>query len=109
MLVSAVLRRDGLSPTIAESGEEAIEKLRGGSYRAVLLDLMLREHEGLEVLRYLKNERPEMLRRVVLVTTAPDQALRRLTERDEIWDVVRKPFDIDHLLRVVRACRAQSG
>lgn len=91
----------------AGDGNVAIDKLRTSSYCAVLLEPLLRGTEGLEVLRFLRAEQPAMLPRVVLVTTASDQALRRLTERDLVWDVVRKPFDIHHLINVVRACGAQ--
>ncbi len=107
-LISAVLRREGIRVDTAGDSSQAIQKLRRRSYGAVLLDLLLRERDGLEVLHYLKSERPEMLRRVVLVTTANDQAIRRLTEHDQVWGVVRKPFDIEHLVEVVRACRAQT-
>jgi DNA-binding response OmpR family regulator len=108
MLIGAVLRRDGMTLDTADDGKQAISKLRSGSYRAVLLDLLMRERDGLEVLRFLKTEQPEMLRRTVLVTTASDQTLRRLTEHDLVCGIVHKPFDIEHLLEVVRACRAQN-
>ena len=107
-MIGAVLRREGLQLDTASDGNEAIEKLRSGNYGAVLLDLMLRRTHGLEVLRFLKNERAELLRRTVIVSAASDQALRRLTERDLVWGVVSKPFDIRHLVDVVRACREQS-
>ena len=107
-LIAAVLSRDGMSLDLVGNRAQAISKLRRNSYRAVLLDLMLRRSDGLEILRYLKREKPDMLRRVVLVTTAPEQALRRLSEHDQVWGVVRKPFDIEHLVAVVRACREQA-
>ena len=106
-LIGAVLRREGFSPDAAADGREAIEKLRRRDYSAVLLDLMLRQSQGLEVLRFLKSERPEMLRRVVIVSAASDQAIRRITEHELVWGLVRKPFDIRHLVDVVRACREQ--
>ncbi len=108
-LIAAVLSRNGMSLDLVGSRAQAISKLRRNSYRAVLLDLMLRRSDGLEILRYLKREKPDMLRRVVLVTTAPEDALRRLSEHDQVWGVVRKPFDIDHLVAVVRACQEQPG
>ena len=108
-LISALLRRDGIHLDMASNSSEAIGKLRSGAYRAVLLDPMLRDVDGLEVLRHLKSEQPEMLRRTVIVTTASEQTVRGLAELDRVWGVVRKPFDIDHLLDVVRACRAQAN
>ena len=107
-LIGALLRREGLELDTAADGDEAISKLRSGDYQAVLLDLMLRDTHGLEVLRFLKAERAELLRRVVIVSAASERALGRLSERDLIWGVVSKPFDIKHLVNVVRACREQS-
>jgi DNA-binding response OmpR family regulator len=106
-LITVILRREGMDVELALNADEAIEKLRRRAYTTVLLDLMLRHSRGLEILHFLKKERPAMLRRVVVVSTASDHALRCIEERDLIWDAVRKPFEIGHLVEVVRACRAQ--
>jgi DNA-binding response OmpR family regulator len=108
-MIGTLLRREGMPLDTASDGEEAIEKLREREYRAVLLDLMLRRRNGLEVLKFLKNEKPSMMRRVVIVSAVSDQALNSLAERDQVWGTVRKPFDIRHLVDVVRACREQNG
>ena len=106
-LITAILRREGIGVDVALNAEEAIAKLSRRAYATVLLDLMLRDSSGLEVLHFIKNERPAMLRRVVVVSTASDQTLRCMAERDMIWDAVRKPFEIGHLVEVIHACRAQ--
>jgi DNA-binding response OmpR family regulator len=107
-LITTLLRREGIEVDVALDAEEAVGKLSSRTYGTVLLDLMLGDSSGLEILRFLKKQRPEMLRRVVVVSTASEQALRCMAERDMIWDAVRKPFEIAHLVEVVRACRAQS-
>jgi DNA-binding NarL/FixJ family response regulator len=92
----------------AASGEQAIDKLRrGGSYRAVLLDVTPGKGDGLRVLHYLKREKPELLRRTILLADISEWALRNLTESDLVWGAARKPLDFGFLLDLVRACRAQ--
>ena len=108
-LITSVLEREGMRIDVAADGADAIAKLRERSYRAILLDLLLPKSNGLEVLRFLKREQPSMLRRVVIVSAVSDIALRSLSDRDSLWGVVQKPFDIHHLVNVVRECRAQSS
>jgi DNA-binding response OmpR family regulator len=106
-MITAVLRRDGITCDEAENGDEAIRKLRRGHYRSVLLDLMLPECNGFEVLRFLKAEKPSMLRRVIVLTAASEATLRHFHDQQEVFDLLRKPFDIESLREKVSACRRQ--
>ena len=89
----------------AASGREAVEKLRSSEYTVVLLDLKLPGVDGFGVIRFLQEEKPHMLERVVAITVAPEKA-----EGTRVGAVMKKPFDdrqlaafIDaHLLRTSR-------
>ena len=67
--------------TIATSGEEAREKLEGGAFDAVLCDLMLDDTSGVEINHWIKDHRPDLTDKVVVMTggaiTAADRALVR--------------------------------
>ena len=106
-LIKTVLSRDGIQIDVAVDGEEATRKLRQKDYRVVLLDLMMPKCNGLEVLRFIKHEMPAMMRRVIILTAVSDHALRDLKESDEVWALMRKPFDIRRLVAEVRACSGQ--
>src|SRR5690349_10359780 len=54
MMVERVLRREKFEVETARDGFEAIEKLSGGDYATVLLDLMMPRVDGLGVLRFLE-------------------------------------------------------
>src|ERR1043166_9343479 len=96
-LLAALMKRDGVAHETACDGAEAIPRLRRRDYGAVVLDLMLPERNGFEVLRFLKAERPHMLERVVVITAATESTLRDFEDRRHVAAVLRQPFDIDDL------------
>ena len=53
-LVEKLLGRNGIEIDTAADGLVAIEKLRGSNYAVVLLDLMLPEASGYEVIEFIK-------------------------------------------------------
>ena len=89
-LVSLLLKRAGYAVDAVISGNDAIDAIENQQYTAVLLDLMMPLEGGMTVIRYLRENAPGMLRRVVVITGAPDAVLDPI--RDEIFAVVRKPF-----------------
>jgi CheY-like chemotaxis protein len=104
-LLAAVLARDGVVHESAGDGAEAIERLRRRDFDAVILDLLLPERNGFEVLRFLKAERPHLLPRVVVITAASESTLRHFEDGERVAAVLRKPFDIVALSDAVRRAR----
>ena len=104
-LLAAVLARDGVVHESACDGAEAIERLRRRDFDAIVLDLLLPERNGFEVLRFLKAERPHLLPRVVVITAASESTLRHFEDGERVAAVLRKPFDIAVLSDAVRRAR----
>src|SRR3954467_9259261 len=75
-LITALLRKDFVVD-VANDGLEAIEKLRTKTFGAIILDLLMPHLDGFGVLEHLQQTRPEMLRRVLVVTAA-------LTKNDKL-------------------------
>lgn len=98
-LISALLRRAGYRVDVVSAGTPAIEKLDKVEYGALLLDLMTPTDGGMTVIRHLKKNRPELLRRVLLVTASPESLLKSVAP--DVAAVVQKPFDADQLLKTV--------
>lgn len=107
-LISALLRRSGLSSEIVTHGDEAVRRLRISCYDAVLLDLMLPGTWGFDIIRFLKAERPVMLPRVIVMTAASNTTLRDF-DSSGIHALLRKPFDIDVLMSQVNTCVASGA
>jgi CheY-like chemotaxis protein len=51
------------------------------------------------VLRYLRQHKPELLQRVILLTATAETVLKSISK--DVFAVVRKPFDPDHLIATV--------
>ena len=102
-LVKALLRRE-FSVETAHEGAEAIELLRTKSFGAVLLDLRMPNIDGFGVLDHLATNRPEVLRRIIVLTASLTVSDVERVNRYAVFDLIRKPFDVDVLLSAVRRC-----
>jgi CheY-like chemotaxis protein len=104
MLISTVLKRNGYSVDLARNGVEAIERLAGFNYQAILLDLNMPMANGFEVISYLELTAPERLAERVIVLTAVSNSQLRKLDGKPVFRVMRKPFDLDELLSTVAEC-----
>lgn len=98
-LIAALLRRAGHRVDVVSGGSQAIEKIQRHRYHGLLLDLMTPTEGGNTVIRYLQENAPEMVRRVVLVTASPDSVLKAVS--GGVFGVVRKPFTPAELIGTI--------
>lgn len=105
-LLLTVLRRRGFQVDTAGNAAEAVEKLRGGGYAVVLLDLMMPtagDDDFLEEIeRLAAAERPA----VIALTAGPRT---RYLDPDLVAGTIRKPFDIELLADVVAQLLRKGG
>jgi DNA-binding response OmpR family regulator len=102
-LLTALLQRE-FAVDLARDGQEAIDKLRTKNYGAALLDLRMPVIDGFAVLDFLKEERAEMIRRVIVVTAALTKSELSRVNQYEICGVIPKPFEVETLLAAVKEC-----
>ncbi|HET9250695.1 MAG TPA: response regulator transcription factor, partial [Candidatus Eisenbacteria bacterium] len=62
----------------ARSGQEALDKVRGGEWDVVVLDLNLPDRNGLDVLRDVKRERPRLPVLILTICSEDQFAVRAL-------------------------------
>ena len=106
-LVEKLLGRHGIEIDTAPDGLVAIEKLGDASYAVILLDLMLPEASGYEVIDFIK--RSGITTPVVVVSAVSQQSLAKL-DLDIVKLVISKPFDVgEFTTAVVGLCRATVG
>lgn len=102
-LVEKILQRIGMEIDVAQDGSIAIEKLAGGDYTVVVLDLMLPEANGYEIIEFIKGRGAKTP--VAVVSAVSQQALTKL-DLDVVKVVISKPFDVDEFTKaIVGICR----
>ena len=99
-LIAASFKREGIVCEQAEDGEVAIERLQSAEYKVILLDLMMPNVSGMDVLAYMKEHAIET---PVIVMSAASQQLLDTVSREYPYEIVRKPFDVGALMVKVRA------
>jgi len=107
-LFFSLLARNGFAVDSAPNGRQAYEYIRRGAYSVILLDLMMPDVNGFELLERMHRESPALLPRVIVMTGASQRAIDRV-DTTTIWGLIRKPFDIDDLVMSAMACAAGHG
>jgi len=102
-LFIAILERKGFTVDVASDGRAAFSQISRNAYSVILLDLMMPDVNGFELLGRLARECPSLLPRVIVMTGASRRVVQTL-DTSCIWGLVRKPFDIDDLVDAVVAC-----
>lgn len=102
-LVMALLRRDFLVDSV-DDGAAAIERLRTNKYAVIVLDLLMTNVGGFEVLDFLRENDPGMLPHVLVVTAAVGRDYVERAQSYNVCAVIAKPFDVDVLLATARDC-----
>lgn len=107
-LMTALLQKE-FAVQIAADGTEAVDLLRTKTFAAIVLDLLMPQMDGYGVLDFLTTSNPEMLKRVLVVSAALNRnELVKIRDYD-VFAVISKPFEVDHLLAAVRKCAGPSG
>jgi two-component system nitrogen regulation response regulator GlnG len=102
-LFIAMLERKGFTVDVAPDGRAAYDQIARNAYSVILLDLMMPDVNGFELLERLARECPSLLSRVIVMTGASRRVVQTL-DTASIWGRIRKPFDIDDLVTAVTAC-----
>lgn len=104
-LVEKLLTRLHIDIDTAADGRTAIDKLRTQSYTVLVLDLMVPEMNGFEVIDFLKRENVPVP--VAVVSAVSQQALTKL-DLDIVKLVISKPFDVDEFTKAILTLCAES-
>ncbi len=100
-MVRRTLMYEGFAVVTADTGRETLAKLETQSPDLIVLDWMMPDLDGLEVLKWLQTERPDI---PVLMLTARDTVEDRVMGLNQgADDYLVKPFAPSELLARVRA------
>ncbi len=99
-VLSAYFKREGFDFESALSGKEAVKSFRADKYDLVIIDIMLPEMDGFEVLKQIRNYSNVP---VIMLTARSDEVDKLLGLEMGADDYVTKPFSPRELLARVKA------
>ena len=100
------LCHEGYSVTKAFTGRHGFDLAASGKFDLILLDIMLPELNGMEVLRRLRR----VASTPVIMLTARDEVMDKVAGLDQgADDYITKPFAIEELLARIRATLRKHG
>jgi DNA-binding NtrC family response regulator len=98
------LEDEGYAVDTAATGAEAIERFDQGGHHLAICDLMLPDIDGLEVMRHMKDARPNT--EVIMISGHGSTPKAVEATKAGAFDFVDKPFEFEELqLRVVNALK----
>ena len=86
-----------------------MEMLGGESPDALLLDLLLPKMDGFRVLDHVRQKKPDLLARTIVVTAAGEEILGEHPELSEVSCFLRKPLDVDLLGQELLVCARRAA
>ncbi|HKO57302.1 MAG TPA: response regulator [Thermoanaerobaculia bacterium] len=100
LLLTTILVREGFTCVEAVDGEEALQKVADGTFDLIVLDLMMPVLSGEEVLAQLGQT--QRRKNVIVLTAMSERHWGPILESPCVYAIIRKPFDLAHLLATVR-------
>lgn len=101
-VVATILRRERYDVDTASGGRDALSKIELTLYDVIVLDLMMPEVSGLDVLGSLHVRVPQV-KCVVILSAASSFEVARATNPN-VFAALRKPFDNSELISAVQGC-----
>jgi two-component system, OmpR family, response regulator len=106
-LLASVLRYEGWDIRTAVDGSSAVRTAREFQPDAVVLDVMLPDFSGLEVLRRLRAELPQVCVLFLTARDAVEDRVAGITAGGD--DYVTKPFSLEEVLARLRGLLRRAG
>jgi CheY-like chemotaxis protein len=104
-LLQAILRRAGHATETTANGRDAIALLQQKRYSAIVLDMMMPEVGGREVVDFVRTL--EVRTPVIVCSAAGPRALEGLDDA-VVKAVIRKPFDVEQFMSTIRSLASKA-
>lgn len=103
MMLAKIVERLEFEVDTARDGREAIEKIDREGYEVILLDLMMPQVDGYEVLRHMQSSDGDSLSRTIVASAVPKSEILREVSVP-VYKIHTKPFDLDALMKDIQTC-----
>ena len=98
--LKVLLGNDGYEIQIRHNGQEALEALAKNDFDLVLLDLVLPDINGAEIIDHIESQALETFVIVITGHASSDSAIDSL--KKGVFDYIRKPFEHEELSKAVK-------
>lgn len=100
-----LLANEGYIPTVARSGQEALEKVRTTNFDLIICDVRMPQMDGIETIKqirsYLKESNRKLIPEIIITGYADAKAYSDAMELT-VTDYIFKPFDNKKFLEVIK-------
>ena len=100
-----LLGKEGYEVTVARSGQEALEHIKGRDFNLIVCDVRMPQMDGVETIReirnYLKQEGRPSVPELLITGYADEQRYKSAVEL-KVADYIYKPFDKEEFLEAVK-------
>jgi DNA-binding NtrC family response regulator len=104
--LTLILKRHGFNVETAANGLSAMDMFRRGEFDVTLMDVIMPEMNGVEVLHHIHEIDPEA--RVILMTACSEEDLMAAALKEGAYCVVHKPLRIDQTIEMIKEARLYS-
>ena len=98
-VLSKALKKKGFMVDLAEDGKQALSMFRSNPYDMAVLDIKMPGLQGLELLKQVKDEFPDLL--VIIMTAESTMENAVAAMKNGAYDYLTKPFDLDALDAII--------
>ena len=102
-----VFETRGYAVDIAYDGEQAVERVRSGSYDCILMDIRMPKMSGVDAFKAIKKLSPGTP--VILMTAYSVQDLIDEALSEGVFAVIQKPVAIDRVFTMIEELRGKSS
>ena len=96
------LTRQGHKVSVAETGVEAIEQIRVTDFQMALIDILLPDMDGLELVDGMKKIQSDVI--LIMMTGHPSLETALQAMKKGVQDYLLKPFKLEQLDEVIQKC-----
>ncbi len=101
--ILSILRRmlegSGYEVTLVANGQEAIRELREKEYSLVISDILMPALDGLELIIYLRKEKPDV--KIIAMSGTANQLYLQSARKLGASEILEKPFTMDKVISTV--------
>ena len=108
-VLESLFAAHGFSVETSSNGRDGFLKISSGNYDVIVLDLVMPDVDGFDVLRTLREMYLPLLSRIIVLTGASGNELRAPTYDGEIFARIQKPGRASELAETAWRCARANG